>query len=268
MRSIPPEFPILSWRPCSCVIFWKGTGHLVLQSEIKSLKRLTEVEKEDLLALHCRYFQNVRQEIFVRDLSAKDHIILLRDGTQIVGFSTLQVLRLSVAQTPRVFLFSGDTVVDRQHRLDSHLAGCFGHYMLRLMDQYPDTPLYWFLISKGFRTYRFLPVYFRIFYPACDRSAPPEYPKLLDAIATFKFSGAYDPETGIISFRGSGDSLRPDECEIPEGRLNDPHVRFFLERNPDFIQGNELACLADITRENLNQYAWRVIERTVVTWDE
>ncbi len=226
------------------------------------------MEKENLLTLHSRYFRNVCQDLFFRDLNAKDHVILLRDGTQIVGFSTLQVLRLSVAEIPRVFLFSGDTIVDRRYWLDSHLAGCFGHYMLRLMDQYPDTPLYWFLISKGFRTYRFLPVYFKVFYPACDRPAPLEYSKLLDAIAVSRFPDAYDPNTGIISFRGSRDSLRPEECKIPEGRLNDPHVRFFLDRNPDFDHGDELACLADITRENLNQYAWRVIERTVVTWDE
>jgi len=241
---------------------------LPLQSEIKSLKRLTREEKENLLALHSRYFQNVRRENFFRDLNAKDHVILLRDGTQIVGFSTLQILRLSVAQIPRIFLFSGDTIVDRRHWLDSHLAGCFGHYMLHLINRNPATPLYWFLISKGFRTYRFLPVYFKVFYPACDRTAPPEYPQLLDAIAAFKFPNAYNPDTGIISFQGSGDSLRPGECEIPEGRLNNPHVRFFLDRNPDFDHGDELACLADITCENLNQYAWRVIERTAVTWDE
>ena len=49
------------------------------------------------------------------------------------------------------------------------LAGSFGHFMLRMLKEHRGTPVYWFLISKGYRTYRFLPVFFNRFYPtACD----------------------------------------------------------------------------------------------------
>jgi hypothetical protein len=69
-------------------------------------------------------------------------------------------------------------------------------------------------------------------------------------------------------YGGQKDRLRPELCDVPPSRQRDPHIRFFLDRNPTFHAGDELACIADISRENLNAYAWRVIERTAVHWDE
>jgi hypothetical protein len=241
---------------------------MLLSSVIAKLPRITDCQKEAMFELHSHYFANVRRNVFLDDMNGKDWIILLREEGHIVGFSTLQLLRLTVDGAERLFLFSGDTIVDRAHWQDSTLAGCFGHFMLRLMTEHPDLPRYWFLISKGYRTYRFLPVYFKRFYPACDRPTPPAYAALLDAVATRKFGPAYDTTAGIVRSGSQKDRLRPEMCGIPASRRNDPHVRFFLERNPSYGQGDELACIADIARENLNRYAWRVIEHTAVEWDE
>lgn len=239
-----------------------------LTSVIAKTTTLTAADREQMFSLHCSGFSNVRRDVFYGDLEQKDWVILLRDADKIVGFSTLQILRLEVGDRPRVFLFSGDTLVERAHWQDSKLAGCFGHFMLRLIAQHPDAPLYWFLISKGYRTYRFLPVYFHRFYPAHDRETPPEYAALLRTVAAHKFNGAYDPESGLIRAGERGDRLNPTMCAIPAGRADDPHVRFFLAMNPRFSEGDELACIADISKDNLNQYAWRVIERATVVWHE
>ncbi len=221
-----------------------------------------------MLRLHRQYFDNVRPETFFSDMSEKDWIIILEDSSEIVGFSTLQVFRADVRGRERVFLFSGDTIVDRKHWLNSKLAGSFGHFMLRLLDEFPDTPLYWFLISKGYRTYRFLPVYFREFFPVHDKDTPPEYSDLIAAAATQRFNGAYDINSGLIRAGAQGDRLKPGMCDVPHGRETDPHVQFFLDKNPGYAAGDELACIANISKENLNRFAWRVIEQTKVTWHD
>jgi hypothetical protein len=84
----------------------------------------------------------------------------------------------------------------------------------------------------------------------------------------FLFGSAYDPQCGLVRLNGHGDRLKSELCDIPQGRKQDPHVRFFLERNPTYFNGDELACLADISKANLNRYAWRVIEQAKVVWDE
>jgi len=238
-----------------------------LTSVIARLPRVPESQKESMFLLYNRYFSNVSLTSFLHDMNEKDWVIQLRNGPNIVGFSTLQVLRLPVGGAERIFLFSGDTIVDQVHWQSSALAGSFGHFMLRLMADYECHPLYWFLISKGYRTYRFLPVYFKSFYPAYDRVTPPDYGALLHGVASRKFGHAYDAQHGLIRSTGQKEHLKPELCEIPESRRKDPHVRFFLEKNPAYCLGDELACIADIARENLNKYAWRVIENTAVEWN-
>jgi hypothetical protein len=47
---------------------------------------------------------------------------------------------------------------------------------------------------------------------------------------------------------------------VPAGRLRDPNVAFFMERNPDWTRGDELVCLCDLSRANLNRAGRRVVE--------
>lgn len=239
-----------------------------LEAVIANVGRVSDSQKDSMFRLHCRYFDNVVRKVFLRDMNEKDWVILLLDGRELVGFSTQQIIRLTVAGFERLFLFSGDTIVDARHWHDSRLAGSFGHLMQRLMREARGTPLHWFLISKGYRTYRFLPVYFKRFYPTFEHPTPSEHSLLIDTIAAHKFGDSYDAKDGLVRFDGERDRLRPELCVVPDGRQRDPHVRFFLERNPGYERGDELACIADIAMDNLNRYAMRVIADTRVEWDE
>jgi len=242
---------------------------MTLRATISRATLLEQKERQELFGLHARYYANVSQKRFMADLAGKDWVILLRDVDGVLaGFSTAQLLTCMEGLRPCRFLFSGDTVVDQRHWHDSRLAGAFGHLMLRMIEAYGEGDVHWFLISKGFRTYRFLPVFFNRFFPVFSEPTPPEYQRLLDVAATARFGDAYDPACGLIRFGGCRDCLRPGMNGVPERLRRDPHVRFFLQRNPGYAVGDELACIANIARVNLNERARRVIERTSVTWQE
>ena len=113
---------------------------------------------------------------------------------------------------------------------------------------------YWFLISSGWRTYRYLPLFFRDFYPR-DASMKP----LLDTIAFTKFGDAYDVRTGVIRLATPA-PLREGVSD-PEARMSNPHVRFFVEANPGHADGDELACLVRVGVDNLTPAGLRMIGR-------
>ncbi len=220
-----------------------------------------------MLRLHRRYFDNVRQAVFMRDMDAKDWVIVLRTPDRdIVGFSTLHFVTLRVGDCERGFLFSGDTVVARPFRRSGALAGAFVHVMLHMLECFPGIPCYWLLVSKGYRTYRYLPLYFQRFFPAYDRVTPPLYTQLLCTAGEHLFGHAYDADAGIVRHAGDRDHLTAEAIDMPAGRLDDPHVTFFLERNPHFDTGDELACIADISRSNLGPTCHRLAARTRVRW--
>ena len=239
-----------------------------LQSQIYRQGCLTKADRQEMLQLHCRYFANVAPGTFFSDLEQKQWVIMLRNGSELGGFSTLQILTILVDGRETLFLFSGDTVVDRACRNYPALAGCFGHLILKGLDIAGNRELYWFLISKGYRTYRFLPVFFNEFYPRFDMPTPHSFQKALDAAAQFKFGDSYDAPSGIIRTQGAKDHLKPVMQQVAPGRMRDPHIDFFFKKNPGHVVGDELACITALRRDNLNRSAWRSIRTTPVSWVE
>lgn len=235
-----------------------------MKTEIIKTSLVGETGKAQLYALFQRFYANTDYTTFLSDFAEKQWLIRMTDGSRLAGFSTQQLMEHPINGKPHRFLFSGDTIVHPDYWSSSHLAGAFGHLFTTIATE-ADSPLYWLLISKGFRTYRFLPVFFETFHPACTGEGRQLKP-LLDAIGRFKFGNHYAPETERVEFPCAKDCLCDHLAEIPHNRRNDPHVAFFLSRNPGYRKGIELACIAPLSIGNLTRCGMRVIESTQVEW--
>lgn len=214
-----------------------------------------------MFALMDRTYTNMRREPFEADLDRKQWVIRLEEPetNRLVGFSTQTLLDVLVSGKPIKALFSGDTVVEREHWGDTALASCWGKFALELIDQQQATPLYWFLISKGFRTYRYLPLFFREYFPNCQSATPEDSLQILSALGRQIAPGQYHLESQIIRAGNQKEYVRPEYNDFANRSLPDRHVRYFLERNPRHDRGDELCCLAPLTRENFTPLAWRMI---------
>jgi hypothetical protein len=208
-----------------------------------------------------RTYLNLRRPLFESDLDAKHWVIQLHcPGTnQLVGFSTQVVLRVPVAGQIVHALYSGDTVVDRNHWGDPALAHVWGNLALCLMEKYEPDGLYWFLTSKGFRTYRYLPLFFHEFYPRYSVVTPPWEREVIRALAERIAPGRLDVPRQIIRADASKDYLRPEVDSLASRTMHDRHVRYFVECNPGHARGDELCCLAPLHSDNFTRAAYRVI---------
>lgn len=110
------------------------------------------------------------------------------------------------------------------------------------------------MCSSDLRTYKLLPLYFQDYHPRPDAPLPPQTAAIMTALAERKYPGCYDARHGLLRFDRRKDRLRPKLAAIETHRLKDPHVRFFLDRNPGYAQGDELVCLARISRENCKRW--------------
>ena len=232
------------------------------QSRIVPVAEITEADAQAMFQVFGRHYDCVSPERFRSDLAEKDCVLVLRDANgAICGFSTQKLLRVSVGGIPVRAVFSGDTIVDRAHWGEQELGRCWCRYVSSLYSEEPDIPLYWFLISKGYRTYLYLPLFFETFYPNCQTPTPKFEQRVLDTLATAKFPGCYRPASGVIEFPQSQGQLKSHLAEIPERRLKNPHVQFFLRHNPAFAAGAELACLAEISPSNMKLFAGRILQQ-------
>lgn len=231
-----------------------------LSARLATIEEVTARQRETMLALMQRHYFNVRRAQFEADLAEKRWVILIHDaGGALCGFSTQTLLDAEVDGRAVKALFSGDTIIDRSHWGQQALTHVWGRLALALIDSYPGDERYWFLISKGYKTYRFLPVFFQEFYPRHDYPTPSCARSVIDALALARYARAYDSEAGVIRAGADQYRLREEVAPVTAERLHDPHVRFFQARNPGHARGDELCCLAPLSRENFTAAAYRVI---------
>ncbi|MCE9528081.1 MAG: hypothetical protein K8R36_18730 [Planctomycetales bacterium] len=221
--------------------------------------RLTSGDRRAMWLLMQRHYANAQPDVFDRDLDEKRWVIVVheRASGRLCGFSTQTVLEASVDGEPVRALFSGDTIIDRDYWGDPALSHVWGQLALNLIDRFQDAPLFWYLLSQGYRTYRFLPLFFHEYYPHYQVPTPRWVQQVLDALSEPRYGAAYDGR--VVRSDARQYHLRAGVSDLTPDRLRDPHVRFFAEKNPGHVTGDELCCLAPLTRENFTRAAYRVI---------
>jgi Acetyltransferase (GNAT) domain len=221
------------------------------------------VERENqMFDLLSEHFNGVTRSQFQRDLAEKNWVILLERDGRLVGFSTLLAYEKSFGDEPVSIIYSGDTIVSPEAWNSPALSRAWIACVRELRRGLPRGKYYWLLLTSGFRTYRFLPVFWREFYPHFDTPTPPQQKRLLDFLAKDRFGPQYGAENGIVRFT-QPQQLRNGMNVHPAGKAADPHVRFFLQRNPGHIVGDELVCLTELTDENLTPAGRRMVETRI-----
>jgi len=221
-----------------------------------------------MFALLDVYFAGTERARFDDDLAEKETVLLLRDAAsgRVQGFSTLMRISATLDEEPIVAFFSGDTIIDRSYWGETILSRIWAQVVFGEVDALerasPGTRAFWFLICSGYKTWRFLPLFFRRFYPTVDEPTPPTHQRLLDTLGARKFGDQYVAGSGIVRFH-TATPLRRGVADLTDERLRDPHVAFFAQANPGHADGDELACLAELSRTNLTRAALRMMARPV-----
>lgn len=219
---------------------------------------LAEAERTEMFALLSRHFEGVTRTQFERDLAAKDWVVVLRQADRLVGFTSLRIMTSEYHGAPITVLYSGDTIVAPEAWGTPALARAWIAGVNQIRETSPDRRCFWLLLTSGFRTYRFLPVFWREFYPHCERPAPTERQQLLEHLAREGYGSLFDAATGLVRFPHP-QRLRGALAGVPSGREHNPHVNFFLARNPGHGRGDELVCLTEISAANLTAAGRRMV---------
>jgi len=225
------------------------------------VRRRGELGHGDVLRMYVLYdcyYADTSFAQFAADLAAKDYVIeLLCSAGELRGFSTVALLQCQAGGAARRAIYSGDTIIDHRYWGDQALAIAFCRLAGALKAAEPEQPLYWFLITKGHRTYRYLGAFSREYYPHPSRPTPPVLSQIIDALARSKFGADWKPDLGIVHFERPHGRLRADWTDPRPAVAARADVRFFLERNPGHAQGDELCCLTELAAPNLRAHARR-----------
>lgn len=213
-----------------------------------------------MYAIYEKYYERTSLEIFLRDLSKKSGVILIQrkgDGA-VVGFSTLQFFDFEVDGKRVRGVFSGDTVVEKDYWGSNALANTFYRRLLVERFKHPLVPFYWFLISKGYKTYLLMTNNFYNYYPNINGDNE-RHKRIAETFCSRTFPDAFDRERMLLDFGSDYVALKESVADITaEDRARDPNIAFFEQRNPSWDRGTELPCLASCDYVTFLRSLWDV----------
>ncbi len=239
----------------------RNQGHRQLSAEVIRVSLLSAQTCESMFNLYQRYYEATSRELFFTDLFAKDQVIVLNDETDTLrGFTTLKLIDCQRREQPYRVIFSGDTIIHHRYWGEQSLAFTWIRRAGAIKAERSDIPLFWLLIVKGHRTYRYLQAFALDYYPHFRHHTPSAIQDLMDQLGRQLFSEHYQSDTGIVHFPSSRGQLRPEWSEPSYEVQERPEVKFFLQKNPGFRRGDELLCLTELSPGNLRPLARRLFE--------
>lgn len=239
-----------------------------LKARVVPIQNLTDADITRMYAIMCKYYNSVLENDFRRDLSKKTCVVLLREiGTQMIqGFSTLLSIELKSHGRSVQCIYSGDTIVEEAFWGQRGLQLAFSRFILMEKLKRPFKPVYWFLISKGYKTYLLMSNNFFEHYPRFEKAVPKSKRDLMNAFYGSLYPQHYRPESGLIQFTGESCRLKQGVAAIsPELIAKNPRIAFFEKTNPRWREGTELACLAKITGLEPIGYFFKAFYRLKLT---
>ena len=224
-----------------------------LKSNLLKISELTDTDKLAMFRLMQDVYNGENWDKFLSDMKEKNYaLVLYNEKSQIAGFTTIEIFDFE----GNIIIYSGDTVVEENSRGDIELMRAWWKFSYTVQQNNPDKSVFWLLISKGWRTYKFFPMFLKKIYPTYRYETPQEVQEFINRLALTKFGDCY--KDGIV-VPEKPDMLKSGKNDVPKRRINDADVMFFLKKNPEFYKGNELVCLAELSVANLTKAGLRLL---------
>lgn len=224
------------------------------------VSELTAIQKDRMFFLMNNHYGNTLRNNFEYDLQEKDWVLMLlnEETMEMVGFSSQMLIKTMFNGKEIGVLFSGDTIIDKEHWGSMALSISFGELMIDLIDANKDMEIYWMLVSKGIRTYKYLQIFFMEYYPNYKINTPKEISELIDYLGFLRYPDSYDKTKGIVKAAQESQYLK--EGYQADAKPKKQHEVFFTQINPGYLNGDELICIAKLSLDNLNPFMRRVLK--------
>jgi len=226
----------------------------MIWGEIVKVEDLSAQQIKVMYSIMMKYYVNITRNNFFNDLRQKAEVILLCDENDVIhGFTTLAIFRYDEHTQ---LLFSGDTIIEKKYWGKNDLMPSWLNNAMSHAEKF-DGKTYWLLLTKGYKTYKFLHTFFHKFYPCVEDETPQKLQEVIDKFAIEQFGNRY--QNGI--YTAGKDFLKEEFDDADETKMKNKHTAFFLEKNPNYKIGDELVCLAELSLDNLNRLGLKILER-------
>lgn len=223
------------------------------------LQKISAEDCRQMFDVFEQYYAGTDFETFEKDMRKKTGVIMVRRKADkaIVGFTTVTEYYFIMPNgKPACGVFSGDTIIQKEYWGSRVLQSRFFIYVLKKKFISGRIPLYWLLISKGFKTYLLLANNFTDYHPH-PKGKNSNLSAVVKSYCENLFPGVYNEKTELLDFGNDYQMLKGGVAEITDDlRKAKPKVAFFEEKNPTWQKGTELPCVGVLSYKMLFSYVF------------
>lgn len=208
---------------------------------------------ETLYAVHRTVFDGLDQEAFdhyvVNSRARQTRILLYRNRQkELVGYFGVHRFEIEVGGEPLV-VFRGEVGLLPAYRQKDANLSFWWTEAARFKLLHPRKRVYFFFVPVSPSFYAMAARYTHTAYPGRDRNVPADMLRLMTQLAPQFGLPALDPGNPLVRRVGWITLATPQERDFWRTTRN-PYVRFYVDANPKFGEGNGLLTLIPVTLAN------------------
>lgn len=234
--------------------FEEATVHLLLQPRIEFVEPgvLDDPLIVELYEIYARHYRTTPESFTDRIRKGIDLLTIFRtpSGDQIVGFTGLRLRRFELSNgSHATTMYLGMSTIESEWRGRLLIQRMVIRMFLELLWLNPREPIYVWSDSLTVRPYLLSARNLAEYYPSPFWETPPQVQEVRQLLGKTYYGDAFDTESGVVHKKVR--VLEAHELQVDEKSLDDPHVRFYLEQNPGYINGNGLLIIQPATFQNV-----------------
>lgn len=215
-----------------------------LHTKIILVNKIDNISLKRMYQIFQKYYDKVSFEQFLSDLADKTHLIMMYDAKSIVGFSTAFIGRQKGIRA--TIIYSGDTVLEKNYWGSKILQSAFYKLMLMTILRSGLKPVYWMLMSKGYKTYLLMRKNFSLSFPNPLTPTPKNLLLAKNLFYQSRFGSQYKEQASLVQFTSSKGQLKDGVAVATAKDMQNIHIKYFVDMNPGASRGDELACIAQL----------------------
>jgi hypothetical protein len=209
---------------------------------------LTAEYLRDMWVLYSHYY-NVDQRSFFYEMGSNDFYAIYTNGKKLIGFTGFRYRKINTNYGTCQVLHIGQTVMDENFRGRSLVPRTCLSLFVKHYLRHPFRPLYAWCDAITFKPYMVFAKGMETFYPTFKEATPPKIKSVLANLGNQYYGVNYNPGTNVV--RKFQKMVNDDSANISAQDLENPHIAFYNQQNPNHIHGNGFLVIAPINFRNL-----------------
>jgi hypothetical protein len=220
-----------------------------MKIRFKAINTFTENGIKNLYAIFKKSYDIDYQE-FLEKHSSLDKYAVYKDAEEnIIGFTGIRDCSFNIKKQRYRAVYFGQTFIEEQFRGKKLIQFTVIKLLISHYISFKRSKLIVWNDSLSYRPYLVMAKSLKYYYPNKDRKSDEIDLKIRDKLGEEYYPGSYCNKTGTVM--KSRTVLKTKELHVSEKDLTDPDIKYYIDKNPNYIKGYGLITFCYASIKNL-----------------